>query len=330
MIRKKKRRRKKRALNIIVIGLASLALGYGVWLVDKSLTHKDVSLTSKVKEKREVSRIVEEKKRPLLPKGIIHPSRKKSTSQRIKGKRVIVSLPKEMRKELRAKKECKVRGLPPRIAIIIDDLANGGEVTNLLWSIKSPLTIAILPQMPDSSSIAKKAFDKNIQVVLHLPLESENSQLSLGPGGITCQMDEKEISKQVRDNLESIPHVVGINNHMGSRATADPRVMQAVLEVAKQKGLFFVDSLTTPKSLAFKVAKGLKVETAKREVFLDGKLEQEYIRSQINLLAKVAKKKGKAIGVGHINQKTIEVIKEMIPQLEEEGIEFVYADQLVD
>lgn len=327
MIRRKKR---KRALSIIVIGLASLALGYGVWLVDKSLTHQDVPLTSKVEEKRVASRVVEREKRPLSPKGIIHPSRKKSTSAKIKGKKIIASLPKERQEELRPEKRYKVRGLSPRIAIIIDDLANGGKVTNLLWSIKSPLTIAVLPQMPDSSSIAKKAFNKNIQVILHLPLEPENSQLSLGPGGVTCQMSKKEISKRLRDNLESIPHVVGINNHMGSKATADPRVMQAVLEVAKQKGLFFVDSLTTPKSLAFKVAKELKVETAKREVFLDGKREREYIRSQVNLLAKVAKKKGKAIGIGHINQKTIEVIKEMIPQLEEEGIEFVYASQLVD
>jgi len=326
-----RREKKKRALSIIVVGLAGLALGYGLWLGDKSLTpNKDVSLTSKVKEKREVSKIVEKEKRPLLPKGIIQPPREKSTPKKIKGKRAIASLPKEIRKELRPKKEYKVRGLPPRIAIIIDDLANGGKVTDLLWSLNCPLTIAVLPQRPDSLSIAEKAFNKNIQVILHLPLEPENSKLSLGPGGITCQMSKEEISKRVRDNLESIPHVVGINNHMGSRATADPRVMQAVLEVAKQKGLFFVDSLTTPKSLSFKMAKELKVETAKREVFLDGKLEREYIRSQINLLAKVAKKKGKAIGIGHINQMTIEVIKEMIPRLEEEGIEFVYADQLVD
>jgi len=220
----------------------------------------------------------------------------------------------------------------PRVAIIIDDLGYGGEATERLLSLQNvPLTLAILPNLPYSKEIAQRAHEAGFEIMLHLPMEPLNENIPLEKGTITCDMDDKQIRESLENALESIQWVVGVNNHMGSKATSDKRVMELVLGVLKEKGLFFVDSRTTPASYGYQMAKQLGLRCASRDIFLDGVDDEEYIKEQVIKLFELAKKRGKALGIGHVRDKTVDVLYEMLPEAGEKfGVNLVFASQILD
>lgn len=159
---------------------------------------------------------------------------------------------------------------PKQVSIIIDDLGNGLKGTDKIFSIKAPLTVAIMPLLRTSKEDAIRAKKAGFEVILHLPMEFHHGKKEwLGPGAVTIQMSTEEIKRQIRADLDSVPYAKGINNHMGSKATADERVMRAVLEVVKERHLFFVDSATSSDSKVTTIAKEMGIPVAKRDVFLD-------------------------------------------------------------
>ncbi len=228
---------------------------------------------------------------------------------------------------VRLVQEEKAQKMPSaRVAIVLDDAGASLEELDRALGIGRPVALAILPGLPHSTELARRASEAGLEVLLHLPMEPEDPAKThlMGPGGVYGEMSEEAIARVVRTNLDQLPGVVGVNNHMGSRGTADPRVLRAVMRVIKERGLFFVDSRTTPRSAAEPVARELGVPLAVRSVFLDHDPAPEAIRQQVRRLVDLARRQGIALAIGHINRPhTAEVLREMVPELEAEGVEIV-------
>ncbi|MDR5709779.1 MAG: divergent polysaccharide deacetylase family protein [Armatimonadota bacterium] len=216
--------------------------------------------------------------------------------------------------------------LRPRVAFILDDAGGRLEELDRAVRIGRPVALAILPGLPYSTELARRASQAGLDVLLHLPMEPEDPEKAraMGPGGIYGEMSEEEIARVVRSHLDRLPGVVGVNNHMGSRGTSDPRVVRAVMRVVQERGLFFVDSRTSPRSVAERVAEELKVPIAVRSVFLDNDPDPEAIRQQVRRAVAIARRRGSTLAIGHINRPhTAEVLQEMVPEMEGEGVEIV-------
>jgi polysaccharide deacetylase 2 family uncharacterized protein YibQ len=166
-------------------------------------------------------------------------------------------------------------------------------------------------------------------VILHLPLEPDDETIRLGEGGIRVAMSDEQIRRMVAADLATVPTAVGANNHLGSLGTSDPRVMRAVMEEMKARRLFFVDSVTSPHSVAAQVARQMNVPTAARAVFLDNRDEEEYVRGQFRILIALAQGRGQAIAIGHVGRVTASVLVSMLPEFDEAGIQLVRASDLV-
>lgn len=217
-----------------------------------------------------------------------------------------------------------------QIAIVIDDWGYSLKNLPFLFEIKSPLTISILPNVIYSRKIAEAVHKrKNFEIIVHLPLEPENArEEKLEPDTIYTSMSEEQIISIFHRALKSIPDSVGISNHMGSRATQDKDFMRVILSEIRKQNLFFLDSLVTEKSICKELSREMKVRFAQRNVFLDNKNDSEYIKSQLAQLILRAKSEGSAIGIGHGKETTLKVLREMLPELEEQGIQLVYVSQL--
>ncbi len=224
--------------------------------------------------------------------------------------------------------------LPPKkarnkVAIIIDDMGYSLKAINDICSLNKPLTISILPYTPLAKEIARIAHQNKLEVMLHLPLESVNSQRGNHIEGIILsQMSEEEILKTVEANLDQIPYVTGVNNHMGSKITANKNLMFIVLGPLKERNLFFVDSRTTSRSKAYDVAQTLGIPSAYRHVFLDGENREGYIKGKMIELFRLAQRRGKAIGICHPTERTLRVLRENFHLVEKYDIEPVFASQL--
>ena len=223
------------------------------------------------------------------------------------------------------------RRAPARVAIILDDAGGNIPDYNAICSIKEPLTISVLPDMPGSEKTARSMSDAGFEVMLHLPMESVNGTYRRSGGGMVNISDsDQEIKKTVLEDLSSVKWVAGVNNHMGSKATSDERVMKDVLSVLKGTGLYFIDSRTSEKSVAFRSARNFHIRAAENNVFLDGETEASYVADSLKRLIMMAKKKGSAIGIGHATRPaTIAALRELMPVYEKQGVEFVYASELV-
>ena len=217
----------------------------------------------------------------------------------------------------------------PRVAIIFDDAGYGLRGAREVESIGRPVTISVLPDLPYSTVIAEEAAARGIQVILHLPLEPDDATIRLGEGGIRVAMSDEEIRRTVAADLATVPSAVGANNHMGSLGTSDPRVMRAVMGEMRTRHLFFVDSVTSPHSVAAQVAREMSVPTASRAVFLDNRDEETYVRGQFRILIALAQARGQAIAIGHVGRVTAGVLVAMLPEFDEAGIQLVRVSDLV-
>jgi polysaccharide deacetylase 2 family uncharacterized protein YibQ len=167
-------------------------------------------------------------------------------------------------------------------------------------------------------------------VMVHMPMEPKGyQQKPFEKNGLLLAMSDEEIERRVKGYLTAVPYAVGANNHMGSRFTEDRPKMQTVLTVLKGKGMFFIDSKTSPASVGDKVAREMGVPVASRNVFLDNEQDVGAITAQIEKLADMARKSGSAIGICHPHKTTLQALAATLPLLKAEGITFVHASELV-
>lgn len=218
----------------------------------------------------------------------------------------------------------------PRIAIIIDDLGDRLVEGQRAVALPGPLAMSFLPHTPNARVLAAAAITDGKEVMLHLPMQAMTGN-DLGPGAITLDTTETEFRRMFRENLDTVPGVVGVNGHMGSLLTRHPGhmtwLMTALLEAG---GLFFVDSYTTLESVALQMADEAGVPAIKRDVFLDTDPDPEAIRYQFNRLVGLAKARGSAVGIGHPYPTTLEVLEELLQRLDEYGVELVPVRALLE
>jgi len=217
----------------------------------------------------------------------------------------------------------------PKVAIIIDDLGYDSRIAKKFLDMNATITLSILPYSPLQNKIAKAAHDKGLEAMLHLPMEPvEYPAIDPGPGVLLVSMSPDELIRQLEKNLIAIPYITGVNNHMGSKLTADSPRMRQVFTILKKRGLYFIDSRTTKDTLCKSSARLLQIPFAERDVFLDHVLQQDAIRKQISYLVRVAEKNGEAVGIAHPHTITFNILKEQLPRLEGK-VHLVPASQIV-
>ncbi len=209
------------------------------------------------------------------------------------------------------------------MAIVFDDAGGALADVEEIIAIGRQVTVAVLPGLRHSAEVAQRAQSAGLEVILHLPLEPMDGAKALGPGGVTVTMGEAEIHATVRAGLASVPGATGVSNHMGSRATADRRVMRAVMEVVRERDLFFLDSKTTPHSVVGSAAAEAGIRSAARTVFLDNENDPEAIRREIRRLIETALRHGEAVAIAHAQRLTPRVVAEMLPEFDRAGIVLV-------
>lgn len=215
-----------------------------------------------------------------------------------------------------------VRG--PRIAIIMDDLGRGLHAPQALLSLDQPVAFAILPGEADSAEVAELAHVAGREVLLHIPMEPQDyPNVNPGEDALLVTHSEGEIRRRLQDFLKRVPHVTGVNNHMGSLMTENRRSMTAVMEVVSHHGLFMVDSRTTGRSVVPEVADRMNVPWLSRDVFLDNDAEIEAIAVQIGRLVQRARKQGYALGICHPYPQTLQALGRELPRLADQGVTVV-------
>jgi polysaccharide deacetylase 2 family uncharacterized protein YibQ len=216
-----------------------------------------------------------------------------------------------------------------KVAIIIDDVGYDRIIIQEIAKLPIPLTWSFLPYTPYEKECLAEAKEHGFGIILHLPLEPLNKAINPGPGVIRHDWNEAEIEIQLNRNLETVPGAVGMNNHMGSLGTQDPHLMACLMKIIHKKRLFFIDSMTTAKSVAGKYALEYQVPFAKRRVFIDNSVDENSKKAALRELLRIALKDGFAIGIAHVKTGNAAVINEMLPEFHKAGIEFVPVAELV-
>lgn len=222
----------------------------------------------------------------------------------------------------------------PKLAIIIDDLGQDLAPADSLLGLPFPVTFSVLPGLPFSTEVAEEAYRRGDEVMLHLPMESqserEGSEGAIPePAELRVGMSAGQVRSTLNGMLETVPHATGVNNHQGSRATADPAMMRTLMPALRERSLFFIDSRTTAATVAYDTAESLGVRAASRKVFLDDTATREAVLAQLDLAARDAMRDGSAIAIGHPHPVTITALSEGLPRLESQGIRLVFASDLV-
>lgn len=220
--------------------------------------------------------------------------------------------------------------LPPRVAIIIDDLGYQFDAGRRAIELPGPVAYAILPVTPRGEELALLANARGKEVLLHLPLESVAHSGPAEPGGVTLDMSRAAFGAAFSDAIDSVPHAIGVSSHRGSLLTRHPGHMEWLMqEIAGRDGLFFIDSYTTHHSVALQIARESGVAAAKRDVFLDHERRKETVRQELERLKRLARERGAAVAIGHPYPETLEVLEEELPALQDQGIELVPPSELI-
>jgi hypothetical protein len=210
-------------------------------------------------------------------------------------------------------------------AIIIDDMGNSLDALQDVFDLDIPVTVSILPRSPHALETAQAAHDRRLEVLLHLPCESLNHQEVQPPLSpvIRTDMGPGEIRALAAEALDSVPFVTGVNNHMGSKLTKDRAAMTPILDVLKARKLFFIDSMTGGRSVAYDQARRMGVPAAYRHVFLDSEVGADYSRDRLVELFELAQKNGKAVAIGHPFPETFRALRHCRALADKYGVRLV-------
>ena len=216
-----------------------------------------------------------------------------------------------------------------RLAILLDDLGNERSTADAIFALRVPITLSVLPFHAHSQEIAKEARKRGCEVMLHLPMQSVGNetpeQQELHPG-----LSREEVENLVTKMLEAVPEADGVNNHQGSQATSNTALMDELMPVLRDAGVFYVDSRTTAATVAFETAKRDGVRTASRNVpFLDDIQNKAAVKRQLQIAIRGAKEKGEAIAIGHPHAVTLEALREMLPEAKKQGVQLVFVSDVV-
>ena len=216
-----------------------------------------------------------------------------------------------------------------RAAIIIDDLGGDLSAARQVLQLDYALTFSVMPHLRHSFQIAEEAHRAGREVMLHLPMQPEpGSPAKTSPDELEVGMTSLAVRRTIDSDLASVPYAAGVNNHMGSRATADAKLMAEVMQVFSERHLYFVDSRTTPDTVALEVARRMQLPAFYRSVFLDDTETTSYTLGQLRELRRVLEEQGTAIAIGHPHPTTISALAQFLPELERDDIQLLPASRL--
>ena len=209
------------------------------------------------------------------------------------------------------------------MAIVIDDLGNDMDGTDTILKLDIPITVAIMPFLPSTTKDAEAAYKAGHEVIVHMPMEpNKGLKKWLGPGALTADLSDEEIRQRVEEAIDNVPHAVGMNNHMGSKITTNERIMRIVLQVCKERHLYYLDSKTSYRSVVAKVATELGVPFAENQMFLDDVYSAEHVHKQMQKAYSLMERQESTIMIGHVGASgkyTSSEILRAIPQLSQRG-----------
>ncbi|MGH9758905.1 MAG: divergent polysaccharide deacetylase family protein [Candidatus Acidiferrales bacterium] len=217
----------------------------------------------------------------------------------------------------------------PQLVLIIDDLGYDRAAADALLALPFPLTVSVIPHLPLSSEVAEEAYRRGEQVMLHLPMQSMASGVKQEDVELRPGMNAAEVDSILAGMLATVPHAAGVNNHEGSLATSDATLMQELMPVLHERGLFFIDSRTSAATVAYDVAEKSGVAAASRKVFLDDVPARAAILAQLDLAARDAQRDGFAIAIGHPRPDTIAALRDGVPRIQARGIRLAFASDVV-
>ncbi|HEU5399461.1 MAG TPA: divergent polysaccharide deacetylase family protein [Gammaproteobacteria bacterium] len=217
----------------------------------------------------------------------------------------------------------------PVVAVMIDDLGYNLDEGRRVAALPGPVACAILPHTAHATDIADLAHAAGKEVLLHLPMESV-TDMPLGPGAVTLDMGETEIKQTVREDIASLPYLVGVNNHEGSLITQHPGDLAWIMQALHAAGpYFYIDSYTTADSVAYEIAREQGVAAARRNVFLDDENTEESVEQQWQRLLELARRHGFALAIGHPKSATLAMLEAELPKLAAAGVTIVPVSRIV-
>jgi polysaccharide deacetylase 2 family uncharacterized protein YibQ len=216
----------------------------------------------------------------------------------------------------------------PVLVLIIDDLGYDRIAADAIFALPFPVTVSVIPHLPFSAEIAEEAFRRGDQVMLHLPMQPESDETKTEEIELRSGMSREQVEHTLEGMLETVPHARGVNNHEGSRATADPALMANLMQSLDTRGLYFIDSRTTAATVAYDTAEKFGVPAASRKIFLDDVPSRRAILAQLDAASSDARRDGFAIAIGHPHPETIRTLSEAVPKLESQGMRLVFASDV--
>jgi polysaccharide deacetylase 2 family uncharacterized protein YibQ len=211
------------------------------------------------------------------------------------------------------------------VGIVIDDIGNSPRDGRRAIALPGPVAVAVLPHTAYGAALAEEAQRAGKEVLLHLPMDADGeTETDPGPGRIEAQMSAREIAAMLAYDLETVPNAVGVNNHMGSRLTQNAAIMGVLMQsIHTRGGLFFLDSRTSPRSIAARSAAEHGVPALERDVFLDNDRGEDAVWSSIRRIERLLTVRGHAIAIGHPYPETFTVLERWLPMLAARGIRVV-------
>ncbi|KTC61760.1 MULTISPECIES: divergent polysaccharide deacetylase family protein [Pseudomonas syringae group] len=211
-------------------------------------------------------------------------------------------------------------GKPPKayLSLIIDDLGQNPARDSRTLALPGPVTLAIMPDTPHATEFAREAHRAGKTVMLHMPMDP-----ATGPYAWHPELPLPELESRLNAALLKVPYAAGINNHMGSRMTAEPVAMAWLMAELQRRHLFFVDSRTSAKTVAAAEAQRIGLASVSRDVFLDDERTAEAITRQLQTAIKIARKHGSAVVIGHPYPVTLDVLERELPKLKDQGVEWI-------
>lgn len=218
-----------------------------------------------------------------------------------------------------------------RVAIVIDDVGWSNEAASVFSDVRDQLTFAVLPGRPHSQDLYER-WKNDAEFIVHMPMEPMGyPEDDPGKKALMTDMSENEVRSKLLQVLDRYPNVSGINNHMGSQFTQNNRLMATVMNVLEDRGLFYLDSRTSPASVAPETGRQAGVPVLENQVFLDNESSESSIERQLEKLVQIAREEGQSIGIGHFHTlETARVLRRKIPEYRDEGIQFVGLSKLFE
>lgn len=216
----------------------------------------------------------------------------------------------------------------PQLALVMDDLGFRRDRVQQLLALGLTMTYAVLPAEPRTTEIHQMLQDARVPVIVHMPMEPRGfPQVQPGPCALLLAEPESW-EATLRDCTGRVPAAQGLNNHMGSALTEHREAMDVLARFLAGRTWFFLDSLTSGKSVAGAAMRQAGVPVVQRDVFLDDDRDATMIAAQWQRALVLARRRGAAVVIGHPYPETLQVLRQSIERGDLADIELVPVQQL--